>query len=51
MEGYNKLKLPEKPIGYLLHEPTKTQVHVYKPISRFKASMIKWCFGIKYKKL
>lgn len=52
MEGDNKIKLPEeKPIGYLLHEPTKTQSPVYKPISRFKALMIKWCFGLKYKKI
>lgn len=52
MEGYNTIKLPEeKPIGYLLYEPTKTHIPVYKPISRFKALMIKCCFGIKYKKL
>lgn len=52
MEVYNKIKFPEeKPIGYLLHEPTKTKVHVYKPISRFKAFMIKLCFGFKYNKI
>lgn len=51
MEGYNTIKLPkEKPIGYLLHEPTKTHIPVYKPISRFKALMIKWCFGLKYER-
>ncbi len=52
MERYNTIKLQEeKPIGYLLNEPTKTQITVYKPISLFKALMIKWCFGLKYKKL
>lgn len=52
MEEYNTIKLPEeKPIGYLLHEPTKTHIPVYKPISRFKALMIKWCFGLKYEKI
>lgn len=41
MEGYNTIKLlEEKPIGYLLYEPTKTHIPVYKPISRFKAPMI-----------
>lgn len=40
-----------KPIGYLRHEPTHTSITVYKPISRFKALMLRWCFGLKYEKL
>lgn len=40
-----------KPIGYLRHEPTNTSITVYKPISRFKALMLRWCFGLKYEKL
>lgn len=39
------------PVGYLQHEPTGTQITVYKPISWFKALMLKWCFGLKYKKI
>lgn len=46
--GYS-IKLPD-PIGRLVHEPTMTRLSVYKPISRFKALMLKWCFGIKYEK-
>ncbi len=38
------------PIGYLEHKPTLTHITVYKPISRFKAFMLRWCFGLKYKK-
>lgn len=47
--GYN-IKLPD-PIGNLVHEPTMTSIKVYKPISRFKAFMLKHCFGLKYEKL
>lgn len=44
-----KIKI-EKPVGYLEHEPTDTLIAVYKPISRFKAFMLNWCFGLKYKR-
>lgn len=47
--GYN-IKLPD-PIGNLVHEPTMTSIKVYKPISRFKAFILKHCFGLKYEKL
>lgn len=47
--GY-KCKLPE-PIGDLVHEPTMTRISVYKPISGFKAFMLRHCFGLKYEKL
>ncbi|MDO4931570.1 MAG: hypothetical protein Q4E63_02795 [Prevotellaceae bacterium] len=46
----HKIKIM-KPIGYLRHEPTNTSITVYKPISRFKALMLRWCFGLKYEKL
>lgn len=46
--GYN-IKLPD-PIGMLKHKPTRTSISVYKPISRFKALMLKWCFGLEYKR-
>ena len=39
------------PIGQLVHEPTMTRLSVYKPISRFKALMLKWCFGLKYEEI
>lgn len=40
-----------KPIGKLIHEPTKAEISVYKPISRFKALMLRWCFGLNYEKI
>lgn len=40
-----------QPIGRLEHEPTCTSIPVYKPISRFKALMLRWCLGLKYKKI
>lgn len=40
-----------KPIGYLKHEPTGYTLAVYKPISRFKAFMLKHCFGLKFEKI
>lgn len=36
------------PIGKLIHEPTGYSLTVYKPISRFKRIMFKWCFGLKF---
>lgn len=39
------------PIGYLHYEPTGYSLAVYRPISRFKAFMLKHCFGLKYEKL
>lgn len=47
--GYN-IKLPD-PIGQLVHEPTMSRISVYKTISRFKRLMLKWCFGLKFKKI
>lgn len=47
--GYN-IKFPD-PIGLLVHEPTMSRISVYKPISRFKRLMLKWCFGLKYEKI
>lgn len=40
-----------KPVGYFEHEPTGYRISVYEPISRFKAFMLNWCFGLKYKKI
>lgn len=40
-----------QPIGYLRHEPTGYSLAVYKPISRFHALMLRWCFGVKYEKI
>lgn len=47
--GYS-IKLPG-PIGQLVHEPTMSRISVYKPISRFKRLMLKWCFGVKFEKI
>lgn len=38
-------------IGYLRHEPTGYSLAVYKPISRFRALMLRWCFGVKFEKI
>lgn len=45
----NKIKIPT-PVGYLEHTPTGYRISVYEPISRFKAFMLSWCFGLKYKR-
>lgn len=50
MKAEYRLNRPE-PIGRLIHEPTRYSLAVYKPISRFKALMLRWCFGVKYMKL
>lgn len=42
---------PIKPIGHLKHEPTGYSLAVYKPISRFKRFMLRWCFGLKFEKI
>lgn len=47
--GYN-IKLPDA-IGQLVHEPTMSRISVYKPISRFKRLMLRWCFGLKFEKI
>lgn len=39
------------PIGYLRHEPTGYSLAVYKPISRFHALMLRWCFGVKFERI
>lgn len=38
-------------IGKLIHEPTGYSLAVYKPISRFKRFMLRWCFGLKFEKI
>lgn len=38
-------------VGKLVHEPTGVEISVYKPISRFKRLMLKWCFGLKFEKI
>lgn len=46
----HKIKIVN-PVGYLEHKPTVYAISVYEPISRFKAFMLNWCFGLKYKKI
>lgn len=41
----------KKPVAYLQHEATKTQISVYKKINRFQRFMIRICFGLKYIKI
>ena len=40
-----------KPVAYLRHEETKSQISVYKKMNLFQRFMIRICFGLKYIKL
>lgn len=48
-ESY-KIQQPPKVVAYLVHEPTMTSIAVYKPINGLQRVIIKWFFGLKYKK-
>lgn len=50
METEYHLNMPT-PIGRFIHEPTHHSLAVYKPISRFKRLMLRWCFGLKFEKI
>lgn len=50
MRAEYRLNMP-KPIGRLIHEPTRHSLAVYKPISRFKRLMLRWCFGMQFEKI
>lgn len=39
-----------RPIAYLIHEATNTNINVYKPINIFQRYMLRVCFGLKYVK-
>lgn len=45
-----KFNIP-KPIATLEHKPTMASISVYEPIGRFKRLMLKWCFGLEYRKM
>lgn len=45
------LTQPDKPVAYLLHEPTHTNIAVYQKMNWFQRLMIRWCFGLKYRKI
>ena len=38
----------EKPVAFLKHEATKTQIAVYKKMNLFQRFMIRICFGFKH---
>lgn len=42
---------PDKPVAYLVHEATRTNISVYKPINVFQRCMIRICFGFRYVKV
>ena len=42
---------PPKPVGYLRHDPTGYSLAVYKPISRFHALMLRWCFVVRFERI
>lgn len=50
MKAEYRLNMP-KPIGRLIHKPTHHTRAVYKPISRFKRLMLRWCFGLKFERI
>lgn len=50
MKAEYRLNRPES-IGRLIHEPTRYSLAVYKPISRFHALMLRWCFGVKFERI
>lgn len=50
MDNYY-IKQSGKIVAYLVHEPTKSNIAVYKKIGFFQRIMIRMCFGLKYKKI
>ena len=50
MEAFGIINIPEPPVGYLIHEPTHSQISVYEKINCFQKFFIKICFGLKYVK-
>lgn len=51
MNGNFYMKHPEKPVAYLVHEPTHSNIAVFKRIGLIRRFMIRLCFGMKYKKI
>lgn len=49
MDGH-KIKAT-KPIGYIEHKPTHTNISVYETIGWFKRMMLRLCFGLEYHKI
>ncbi len=39
------------PVASLHHKATHTVIHVYKRMNWFQRIMIRWCFGLEYRKL
>ena len=48
MEETVRMQMPE-PIGYLRHEPTHTNIAVFRKIPRFQRYWLKICFGLTYR--
>lgn len=47
----SRLAAPPKPIAYLEHEATHSNIAVFKRINIFQRFFIRICFGLKYKNL
>lgn len=45
-----KFNIPQ-PVAALSHEPTHTNIYVYKKINKFHQFMLNLCFGLKYSKI
>lgn len=46
-----KLMEQPKPVAYLEHEATHSNIAVYKPINLLQRYFMRICFGLKYKRI
>lgn len=51
MDNGFKIKLPDSPIGELIHRPTHSSIAVYHKINWFRRIMLKLYFDLDYRKL
>ena len=49
-ERFKTIQL-QKPIAYLRHDATHTNISVYKKIPKIQRFFIKWLFGLEYKEV
>lgn len=50
-EGFGKIIEINEAVGYLIHEPTHSQIVVFKRINWWQAWWLNFCFGLKYKEI
>lgn len=49
-ERFETIQL-QKPIAYLRHDATHTNISVYKKIPKIQRFFIKWLFGLEYREI